>query len=160
MKIIALYDSSPTRIVERYLWLPTKLRIPSTSEYRLKWLTRARIVQVWVTRKSGRGADWVDRCFVEDLLQRADAVHALFGLSYASWLCWPRVLMERMPLECQLRFCNLWEEFADQWEWIPEGASIYVQFKDESGKYMHMPRELCQYRHPDEDFIESLRRKT
>lgn len=35
------------------------------------------------------------------------AVQAWFGLTYASYLVWPRVLMERMPDSWQRRFVAL-----------------------------------------------------
>lgn len=42
-----------------------------------------------------------------------DAVHAWFELSYASYLVWPRSVMQQMPAEWQQRFVALAKELED-----------------------------------------------
>lgn len=160
MRVVAESEGLSVRVVEKFLWWPKRLMVPGDSgakSWRTRWLSTARVVQ------SKDGAEWVDDCFVEDVLggwKRNGPVHLMFGLSYASWLCWPRVLMQEMPLEWQIRFVDLATEFRGAFDWIPDDVTMYVQFrKVEGGSFVRVPRGLCHYRHPDSEFVDSLRRK-
>jgi hypothetical protein len=53
-----------------------------------------------------------------------DAVHGFFGLTYASYLVLPRVLLQSMPDEWQSRFVKLVEEYDDAFRHI-EQAPVY-----------------------------------
>lgn len=48
-----------------------------------------------------------------------DAVHVYFGLSYASFAAYPRVLLQSMPDEWQARFVALMHEYDQQWADLP-----------------------------------------
>lgn len=82
-----------------------------------------------------------------------------FGLSYASWLTLPRVLMHEMPTDWQRKMAELLHEWDDTWDYGKMEGIPYVSFKDEAGKYMHIPFWLKNYRHPDHQAIEWLRVK-
>lgn len=70
-------------------------------------------------------------------------VHWEFGLTYASYLVWPRSLMQEMPAEWQHRFRQLAEEMASTWRL----SSEYAVFKrGERGRFAADPLRL--YRHP------------
>jgi hypothetical protein len=76
-----------------------------------------------------------------------EPVHDAFGLTYASWLVWPRVIMQAMPVEWQERFVALANEMSERFpDWEPEGV-FQVSLK-QRGKFTPLPKELCNYRHP------------
>ena len=75
-------------------------------------------------------------------------VHLMFGLTYASWLVWPRVVMQAMPIEWQERFVALAEEMGEKFpRWEPEG-SFQISLK-QRGKFVKLPDSLCNYRRPE-----------
>jgi len=84
-----------------------------------------------------------------------DRLHAYFGLSYASWLTLPRVLMARMPDDWQYRMADLLAEWEDAWPEQPEIGTRVMATRD--GRLVPMPRFLIDYRHPDLEAIERLR---
>lgn len=87
------------------------------------------------------------------------AVHDWFGLSYAGWLTLPRVILQEMPGQWQRRFVGCLEELEDAFESMGcDDVDIEVQFK-RNGKYVSAPPNVCQYRRPDRDWLESLKRK-
>ena len=70
-----------------------------------------------------------------------------FGLSYASFLTLPRVLMHAMPSEWQNRMCDLLEEYDAANPNPPElGTRVQVT---RDGKMCTMPEWLINYRRPD-----------
>jgi len=80
-------------------------------------------------------------------------IHMWFGLTYASWLTIPRVLMEAMPLQWQKDMVRLLNEFNEEFpRWLPEDLSIHLSGK-RRGKYASLPRELHEYRHPDRQWL-------
>lgn len=81
-----------------------------------------------------------------------------FGLSYASWLTMPRVLMQQMPDDWQKRMAVLMEEFGDTFpgDWT-EGHDLYVAAKKD-GKYVTIPGWLNNYRHPNKEKIEQMKK--
>lgn len=145
------------RVVDKFLWWPKRLGMPGKDTTRMRWLSRAKMVQLKM-RERGGGSRWVYRHFVEDSLSTDGPVHEAFGLSYASWFCMPRVLMQEMSVEWQLKFVALAEEFNATFDWLPDDAVMYVQLKTTDGKFMKVPRELCHYRHPDFEVIDRMRR--
>ena len=76
------------------------------------------------------------------------AVHAWFGLTYASYLVWPRVLLERMPDEWQRRFVALAQELEAAYDGFID-PNYCVLARDERGRYFVDP--LRQYRRPGAD---------
>lgn len=70
-----------------------------------------------------------------------DAVHNLFGLSYASYLVVPRAVLQHMPAGWQNRFVELMEEMNDMVD-LPDGYA--VNLRDSKGKFKRDP--LSQYR--------------
>lgn len=72
------------------------------------------------------------------------AIHEWFGLTYASYLVLPRVLMEYMPAKWQEDMVRLLNEAQDFWE---HDDNYAVQLRTKKGSYTKDP--LCHYRHPD-----------
>ena len=84
--------------------------------------------------------------------------HALscwFGLSYASWLTIPRVLLEAMPDEWQGRLAELLYEYNEVFTNQPDsGTRVQIT---KSGRLVATPDWIKNYRHPDTDTIESMK---
>lgn len=78
-----------------------------------------------------------------------------FGLSYASWLTLPRVLMCEMPDEWQGKMAELLEEYekrfpaADLVSGI-EGTRVQCV---RGGRLVKTPADLISYRHPNREFV-------
>ena len=82
-------------------------------------------------------------------------LQAWFGLSYASWLTLPRVLMEAMPDDWQERMAVLLNEFGDAFPNQPDlGTRVQVT---QGGKLIPTPSWLTDYRHPDRSVIDSIK---
>lgn len=78
-----------------------------------------------------------------------------FGLSYASFLVLPRVLMQDMPTEWQERMAVLLNEHDDAFPNQPDiGTSVRAAH---NGKLTKMPQWLLNYRHPVRDEIAKVR---
>jgi len=89
-----------------------------------------------------------------------DFIHQQFGLSYASWMVMPRVLMEAMPDEWQKVMVDLWEEFYDTWDMniVYESGEPYVQLR-KGGRFVSIKQtNLPHYRRPGN--LDEFRRKT
>lgn len=83
---------------------------------------------------------------------------AWFGLSKASWLSIPRSMMHHMPDEWQDKMADLMEEWDSHWDWEgEEGYGTRVQVT-KSGKLTKTPEWMLNYRHPDEEKLNSLER--
>jgi hypothetical protein len=92
------------------------------------------------------------------LLSGVQRLSQWFGLSYASWLTWPRVLMEDMPDDWQRRMAVLAEEFDKAYpSWIPDDGRFYVQMRKKR-RWHALPSWLGNYRRPDADAIEQAKR--
>jgi len=78
-----------------------------------------------------------------------------FGLSRASWLTMPRVMMHEMPDEWQNKMAELCEEWDEAWDSsdMPEPS---VSAK-EGNRFTRWPGWLLNYRHPDKAQIKALR---
>jgi hypothetical protein len=86
-----------------------------------------------------------------------DALWADFGLSYASFLVMPRVLMHEMPDEWQGKMAELLAEWHDSWNWPDEiGSSVVCHRID--GKFSPWPRWVLNYRRPAVDYISTMKR--
>jgi hypothetical protein len=78
-----------------------------------------------------------------------------FGLSYASWLTLPRVLMEAMPIEWQGKVAALLNEYDEAFPNQPDiGTRVQIT---QSGKLIKTPQWLINYRRPDREAIDKLR---
>lgn len=80
-----------------------------------------------------------------------------FGLSYSTWLTLPRVLMHEMPDEWQGKMAALLEEWDETWNGR-DMPNPYVSAK-QGGKFVRWPQWLLNYKYPDADEIEKLRRE-
>jgi len=87
--------------------------------------------------------------------QGYDRLWGWFGLSYASFLVLPRVLMHEMPDEWQDKMTSLLEEFDKTFPNQPEIGTTVRATKN--GKLIEMPKYLINYRHPDYGQINKLR---
>jgi hypothetical protein len=86
-----------------------------------------------------------------------DALSFWFGLSYASFLTLPRVLMEAMSDEWQGKMAALLNEYDDTFDRLPSyGTRVQVL---KNGKMTKTPEWLINYRRPDPEVIESFKRK-
>ena len=83
-------------------------------------------------------------------------VHGAFGLTYASFLVWPRVLMQEMPLEWQQRFVALAKEFNNTFEGYEPANGYIVMGRDQQHRFASPI--LPNYRHPQAGQIERYRR--
>ncbi len=89
-----------------------------------------------------------------------DRLHTWFGLSYASFLTIPRVLMQEMPNEWQEKMAELLEEYDETFDTSDIGInSTKVMAVNGKNKFTKMPEQLLNYRHPDINFIEQLKIK-
>jgi hypothetical protein len=70
-----------------------------------------------------------------------------FGLSYASFLVLPRILMQEMPEDWQKRMAILLEEYDDAY---PNHPEIECNVMRRAGnKFIRWPEWLLDYRHPN-----------
>lgn len=88
---------------------------------------------------------------------RGETIHVWFELSYAQYLTIPRSIMQSMPAEWQERMVKCLEELDETFDWRPKDGRYWVQLKDGKGRYT--VDRLMQYRHPDIDYIKSIRIK-
>jgi len=88
-----------------------------------------------------------------------DALMTYFGLSYASFLTVPRVLLHEMPDDWQWKLAKLMEEYDETWDFSGiELTGTRVQCTRD-GKLVKTPSWLINYRHPERDTIEELKAK-
>lgn len=80
-----------------------------------------------------------------------------FGLSYASFLVLPRVLMHEMPVEWQDKMAALLHEYEETFDASSVCHSVVVSAKDENNRFMQMPEYILNYRRPDKSAIDALR---
>lgn len=83
------------------------------------------------------------------------SIRAWFELTYAQYLTMPRSIMERMPEEWQEKMAELLDELDDTFDWRPREGRYWVELRDANGRYTGDP--LKEYRHPDDDYIDSLK---
>ncbi len=88
-------------------------------------------------------------------MEEHEPVHAWFELTYAQYLTVPRSILEAMPTEWQRRFVACLEEMGETFDWLPKDGQYFVQMKD--GRRRFLSDRLMNYRHPDYEYIESLR---
>lgn len=85
-----------------------------------------------------------------------DKLWMFFGLSYASWLTIPRVLLHEMPDEWQGRLADLLKEYEDAFPAQPD-VGTRVQVTDLSGNLIKTPEWMLNYRRPDREVIKKMR---
>ena len=95
------------------------------------------------------------------LLERPghEALWLWFGLSRASWLTMPRVLMHAMPDHWQRRMAQLLSEYDAAFTNRPE-LGTRVQITTLSGRLTAAPPWISNYRHPDNEAIDAMRAPT
>lgn len=98
----------------------------------------------------------VDHLTDGDGVIRQSPVHAWFGLSYASFLILPRLMMQSMPLDWQERMVALLRELDETFDWPEDLGEMRVRVEDEDGEICHPPSWVCDYRRGS---VEHLRRK-
>lgn len=80
-----------------------------------------------------------------------------FGLSYATFLTLPRVLMHEMPEGWQNKMAALLDEYDETYPNQPDiGTRVQATRK---GKLIQFPAYLLNYRHPQGNKIAELRRQ-
>lgn len=92
----------------------------------------------------------------ETNLSGHEALWMWFGLSRASWLTIPRVLMHGMPDAWQADMARLLNEYEQAYPNQPDLLSR-VQVTDLNGKLVKTPEWLVNYRHPDRGMILAMR---
>ena len=80
-----------------------------------------------------------------------------FGLSYASFLTLPRVLLHEMPDEWQDKMAELLEQLDEAYPNHPDVSITCRATKD--GRLTKFPSWMLNYRHPQYDEIEKLKRQ-
>lgn len=84
---------------------------------------------------------------VDDKLEYNLDLSNWFGLSYASFLTLPRVLMEAMPEEWQQKMTELLIEYDQTFPNLFDlGTSVQIT---RNGKLIKTPEWITSYRHPD-----------
>lgn len=86
-----------------------------------------------------------------------DKLMTWFGLSYASFLTMPRVLMQEMPDEWQSKMADLLDEYDHTFDTSKVVDGTKVLAVDDRNKFIKWPYDMLNYRHPRKEFIESLR---
>ncbi len=86
-----------------------------------------------------------------------DRLWRWFGLSRASWLTMPRIMMHEMPDDWQDKMAALCEEWDETWN-SHEMPEPHVSAK-QNGKFTRWPGWLLCYRHPDIDAVNALRNR-
>lgn len=91
--------------------------------------------------------------------ETTDAVSGHFGLSYASWLTLPRVVLQAMPNSWQNQLVALLDQIDERFDWMPEGVTLSVTARDDKrGHFKKLPDDF-NYRYPDKKWLRSIRRK-
>ena len=90
-----------------------------------------------------------------------EALWGWFGLSYASFLTLPRCLMHEMPDRWQVKMAALLREYDETFDTSDCGIDVIYVSAKRDGKFCKLPDWTSRqfYRYPDQDVIESLRRK-
>jgi len=81
-----------------------------------------------------------------------------FGLTRASFLIMPRVLMHEMSDEWQGKMAELLKEWDSSWD-THHLPSPSASAKDENGRFTKWPDWLLNYRHPYRKKIEECKPK-
>ncbi|MGL4753563.1 MAG: hypothetical protein ACRCXB_14370 [Aeromonadaceae bacterium] len=82
-----------------------------------------------------------------------------FGLSRASFLVIPRVLMHEMPDEWQMKMSELLEEYDNAYDTSGVCDSVNVSCKI-CGKFSKLPEWVTNYRRPSKEDIAKVKKST
>ncbi len=82
-------------------------------------------------------------------------VHSWFGLTYSHYLVLQRSILQEMPTEWQKRFIACIEEINDYFDCSHMEDGYMVKLRDSKGRFKTDP--LCDYRHPDFEYIDSMK---
>lgn len=83
---------------------------------------------------------------------------AWFGLSRATWLTLPRVLMHEMPDEWQEQMAALLEQWDEAWSFEGMDVPLPMVTARKGNRFTCWPCWLLNYRHPDQSEIERARK--
>lgn len=86
-----------------------------------------------------------------------DRLWGWFGLSYASFLVLPRVLMHEMPDEWQAKMAKLLEEYDERFD-TGSLPGCKVQAVTVENKFRSWPDWVLNYRRPDRAAIADLQK--
>jgi hypothetical protein len=86
-----------------------------------------------------------------------DALWLWFGLSRASFLTMPRVMMHDMPDDWQRRMAELCNEWDATWVNQPD-VTAQVSLKH-GNKFTRMPEWMTNYRYPDKHALAGMRER-
>ena len=107
------------------------------------------------TEVLGDGCGAVDATGTTEVCDYRTDLASYFGLSYASWLTLPRVLMEAMPEAWTRQMAALLHQYDDAFTNQPSyGTTVRLTV---NGKMVKTPSWLSNYRHPDLAMINRLR---
>lgn len=67
---------------------------------------------------------------------KQNPIHDWFGLTYASYLTIPRVVLQGMPDEWQQKLIGLLDEMNKTIEWEDEIGNYHVTLRDDNGRIM------------------------
>lgn len=84
-------------------------------------------------------------------------INGYFGLSYASFLVLPRVLMQEMSEKWQNKFVALLDEWDKEFPNMPVDT-FQVRATSNTGKLVKMPSSLSKYKYPEYEEINKMRR--
>lgn len=84
-------------------------------------------------------------------------LHEWFGLSRASFLVAPRVLLQEMPDDWQLRLAALMHRYDDEYPYMPNVTPVVSLKNYETKEFVKIPDWMLNYRHPDYDVIDRIR---
>lgn len=85
-----------------------------------------------------------------------DKLWLYFGLSHASWLTMPRVMMHEMSDDWQAKMADLCNEWDETWQNMPD-MGTRVQVTSSSGKLIKTPSYLINYRYPDKKIMGAMK---
>lgn len=90
----------------------------------------------------------------------ADDLHGWFSMSYAKFLCLPRVMMQKMPDVWQERMAHLLNEWAEKWKNAPDGVLDFkINQRGEGGRMAKLHPALTNYRYPDHETLDMWSRQ-
>ena len=92
----------------------------------------------------------------EEEAAESESLQLFFGLSRASFLTLPRVLMEAMPVSWQDKMAELLKQYGEAFPNQPN-LSTRVQITDMAGRLIPTPDWIINYRHPNPAAIKTLR---
>lgn len=87
-----------------------------------------------------------------------DALWLWFGMSRSSYAVLPRVMMHEMPDAWQGDFARLMDQWDETWVNQPN-IGTRVRVVDEGGQLIKTPNWMLNYRHPDREQLNSMRKK-